>query len=276
MRLVLVLLFLLCALPAEAQSFEQTYFAARDQAAAELRDQAQQPESNPTKDTGKPEYFSPKFRAEYDRERHDVEMRMREVLGPIGTLPGFPKEGTLNPALCCYGRLGALDGLLFEAPGGSRLIVSNQGLLRHWLQESRDFWPAGTRPPSDLSLLFRDANFYRWSRATDWPVTEFGDLPVGLPTGASAVGAFLASAGPQSWPEWIGVSVAESSQADGRVYVAIFRPKTPIGPIAICESIVRQSHDAYRDCVAKQSPVQSWYSDLLLEASTFAENLPRR
>jgi hypothetical protein len=270
MHLALVLLLLLCTLPAQAQSFEQTYFSARDQAAAGLRDLAQQPENNPTKDTGKPEYFSQKFRAEYDRQRHDVEMRMREVVAPIGALPGFPKGGTLNPALCCYGRMGALDGLLFEASGGGRLIVSNEGLLRHWLEESKDFWPAGTRPPNDLSLLFHDANFYRWSGATDWPVTEFGGLPFGRPSNANAVGAFLASAGPQSWPEWIGVSVAKGSH----VYVAVLKPKTHIGPVAICEAIARQSHDSYRDCVAKQAPQQSWYSELLLEASTFAENLP--
>jgi hypothetical protein len=272
MRLVLVLLALLWGLPAEAQSFEQTYFAARDRSAAELRELAQQPESNLTKATGKPEYFSPQFRAEYDRQRGDVEMRVREVLSFSGKLPGFPGAGTLNPALCCYGRLGALDGLLFEGANGSRLVVSSEVLLRHWLQESKDFWPAGKPPPIDLSLLFRDANFYRWARVTDWPVTDFGGLPIGLPTEGHAVGAFLASAGPESWPEWMGVSVAKA----GRVFVAILKPKTLIGPIALCESIARQGHDAYRECVTKQSPQQPWFRDLQLEASTFAEDLPLR
>ncbi|HTR85198.1 MAG TPA: hypothetical protein VMI56_12025 [Reyranella sp.] len=272
MRLALVLLLLCTALPAGAQSLEQTYFALRDQAAGNLRWQAQQPGNNPAQAIGKPEYFSPSFRAEYDRQARVVERRLREVLGPTGGLRGFPGGGTLNPALCCYGRMGALDGLLFEAPNGSRLIVSDEGLLRRWLQENKDFWPAGTQPPSDLSLLFRNANFYQWSRATDWPVLEYSGLPIGLPTDGVAIGAFLGSAGPGSWPDWVGLSVAKGP----RVYVAFFHPKTPIRPIALCESIGQKTLEAYRECWNQGTPQQSWYSRLLLEVSAVAEDLPTR
>ena len=103
MRAVLAFLLVLCAIPAWAQTVEQGYFAARDAASAELKQMAQDPEYNPTKDLGKPELFTPAFRKEYDRRRRDVEAMMRDVLGPLPPLPGFAKAGVLNPALLSMG-----------------------------------------------------------------------------------------------------------------------------------------------------------------------------
>jgi hypothetical protein len=256
MRAALAVLLLLGVSPAEAQSFEPAYFTARDRAAAELRTLE---EHDPPVAEGKPEYFSARFRAEYDRRHGDLAARLRSGLGALRDPAGFAGKGTLNPALCCYGRLGVLDGLRFERADGSRLIVSTDALLRRWLPGTRNFWPDGT-VPDDLSLVFRNANFYQWSGATDWPVLEYARLPIGRP-------AFLVSAGPGSWPDWVALSVAR----DGRITVALFHPATPIAPIAACEAVGLHQLEAYRDCWGKQAAHQSWYPRLLREASAFAQ-----
>jgi len=265
MRLALVLLLALFALPAFAQTGEDGYVAARNTASAELKRMAQEPEYNPSKDLGKPELFTASFRAEYDRYRREVELQVRDVIGPLPPLPGFARAGTLNPALCCYGRFGALDGLLFEGAGGNRIVVSTQGLLRRWLSESTDFWSIDKKPSSDLSILFTTPSFYLWARASDWGVEKLVDLPIGLTDNATAIGAFLASAQPGA--NWIALSVAKGS----KVYVSFFQAKTPARPIAACDGAPPA---AYRDCWARQVREQPWFADLLLEVVALADSLP--
>ena len=265
MRAALTFLLALWVLPGWAQTAEQAYFDARNDASVELKQMAQQPDYNPTQGLGKSELFTGSFRAEYDRRRRDVEVRMRDVLGPLPPLPGFARAGVLNPALCCYGRFGALDGLSFEGPGGNRLIVSTEGLVRHWLDESTEFWPVDAKPSSNLPTLFATPSFYLWSRASDWPVQKLAGLPIGLTTDATAIGAFLASARPGA--DWIALSVAKAD----KVFVAFFRSKTKTAPIAACDGAPPA---AYRECWTKQAPGQPWFADLLLEVVVFAENLP--
>jgi hypothetical protein len=265
MRFALALVLLLLALPARAQSSDESYLNARNTASAELKQMAQMPEYNPTQDLGKPELFTAAFKAEYVRRRRDVEAQLRDVLGPLPALPGFARAGVLNPALCCYGRFGALDGFSLEGASGDRMIVSTEGLLRHWLNESTDFWPANAKPSSDLPMLFATPSFYLWSRASDWPVQKLAELPIGLTTNASAVGAFLASA--QPGPNWIALSVAKG----GKVFVSFIRAKTRTAPIALCDAAPTA---AYRECWATHAREQPWFDDLLLEAVVFAEALP--
>lgn len=265
MRLAVALLFLVLVLPAWAQSSDDSYLNARNTASAELKQMAQTPEYNPTQGLGKPELFTAAFRAEYERRRRDVEAQLRGVVGPLPALPGFVRTGVLNPALCCYGRFGALDGLSFEGAAGNRIVVSTEGLLRHWLDESTDFWPANAKPSSELPLLFTTPSFYLWARASDWPVEKRVDLPVGLIDNATAIGAFLASAQPGA--DWLAISVAKG----GKVFVSFIRAKTPMQPITACDSA---QPAAYRECWAKQAKDQSWFADLLLEVVAFAEALP--
>jgi hypothetical protein len=262
------LLLVLWVLPAAAQTAEDGYLNARNTASAELKQMAQQPEYNPTQDLGKPEMFTAPFHAEYDRRRREVEVALKDVIGPLPPLPGFARVGVLNPALCCYGRFGALDGLSFEGTGahaGNRVVVSTEGLLRHWLNESTDFWPIDKKPSSDLPVLFTTPSFYLWSRASDWPVEKLVDLPVGLVDNATAIGAFLASGKPGA--TWIALSVVKG----GKVYVAFFKSQTRTAPIAACNGALPA---AYRDCWSKQASDQPWYPDLLLEAVAFADALP--
>lgn len=265
MRAIVVLLLLLSTTPAWAQAYEQDYLGARDMASATLKQMAQMPEYNPSQGLGKPELFTPAFHAEYNQRTRDLERVMREVVGPLPTIPGFARTGTLNASLCCYGRFGALDGLAFMGQGGDRLIVTTEPLLKRWLADSTDFWGADAKPSSELSILFKTPSFYRWSGAQDWPVVKRADLPIGLTTNASAIGAFLASAQPGA--DWMALSVAKA----GRIFVAFFRTKTRIDPIAVCDGVPAGQ---YNDCWTKQAPSQPWFTDLRLEAVAFAEALP--
>jgi hypothetical protein len=265
MRALFALLLSVCALPAWAQSAEQGYFAARNAASAELKQMAQDPEYNPTKDLGKPEFFTPAFRKEYDRRRRDVEVMLRDVLGPLPPLPGFAKVGVLNPALCCYGRFGALDGLSFEGQGGNRIIVSTKSLVAHWLNESTDFWPMDKKPSSDLPILFTTPSFFLWARASDWGVDKLVDLPIGLTDNANAIGAFLGTAQPGA--NWIALAIAKGE----KVYVTFFQAKTPARPIAACDGAPASS---FRACWVAHVREQPWFDDLLLEVVALADSLP--
>lgn len=267
MRSILVLLAVLCAVPGWAQSRESAYLATRDQTSADLKQKAQREENDPSQKIGRPEYFSPGFRAEIARARRGLEAQLRDVLGPLPGLPGFPRAGTLNAAPCCYGRFGALDGLAFETASGERMIVSTEALLQRWLKESSDFWTVDAKPSSEPGILFLVPDFYRWAGATDWPVRKVADLPIGLPTGASAVGAFLASGGSGATPDWIAVAVVKR----GRVFVTFMRARTKAMPIAVCDTV---APDAYRDCWARHAKEQPWFADLLLETVVFVEALP--
>ena len=226
---------------------------------------AQDPEYNPSKDLGKPELFTPAFHKEYDARRRGVEGLLREVLGPLPPLPGFARAGVLNPALCCYGRFGALDGLAYEGQGGNRIIVSTTSLVEHWLNESTDFWSADKKPSSDLSILFTTPSFYRWSGAMDWPVQKLIDLPIGLTDNATAIGAFLSVARPGA--NWIALGIAKGP----RVYVSFFQTRTRFAPIAACEGVPAATYgNCWRDHVRQQP----WYDDLLLEVVGLADSLP--
>lgn len=269
MRLFAALLLALLSIAptCRAQSSAQDYLAARDQAAATLKQRAQLEENDPSQKIGKPEYFAPAFRAEIEAARRDLEGRMRGVIGPLRVPAGVARTGALNAAPCCYGRFGALDGLAFDAPGNSRFIVSTEPLLRHWLKESSDFWTADAKPPSDPALLFRNANFYRWSGATDWPVRKVADLPIGLPDNTSAVGAFLAAGGPAESADWLAVAAIRG----GRVFVSFVPARTRTAPIATCDAVPAE---AYRECWSTHAKEQPWFADMLLEALAFVDALP--
>ncbi len=269
MRLLAPLLVLLSMAPAcWAQSADEAYLAARDQAASTLKQRAQLEENDPSQKIGRPEYFVPAFRAEIEAARRALEAQLRDLLGPFRVPAGVARTGTLNAGPCCYGRFGALDGLAFDAPGGNRLIVSTEGLLQRWLKDSSDFWTVDARPSSDPAMLFTTPNFYRWAGATDWPVRKVADLPIGLPDNTSAVGAFLAAGGPGGTPDWIAVAALRS----GRVFVAFVPAKTKAMPIPACEAAPPA---AYRECWAAHAKEQPWFADLLLETLAFVDALPK-
>ena len=128
---------------------------------------------------------------------------MRDVIGPLPPLPGFARTGTLNPALCCYGRYGALDGLSFEGAGGNRVIVTTPGPVATL---ARPKAPTSGRPTTSRRPTCRSCSRRRPSicgaahptgRCRSWPtcrsasrtmprrsalfLRRLGQAPTGLP-----------------------------------------------------------------------------------------------
>ncbi|MCX7362762.1 MAG: hypothetical protein NTV97_13010 [Alphaproteobacteria bacterium] len=202
MRTILTLLLLLAAQPAWALSpEEQAYLAARDQLRAALVQQSQNDEHNKAQTIGRPEYYSSRFRADYDRAHRTLLTQLQGLIGRVG--PG--RRGALSVALCCWGPVGALDGLAFAQADGGRVIVTTLGLLEQWRRERHDLRTVS----SDLGS---EPNFYQWSGASDWPVRKHAVLPLRLPAAASSAAAFLASGGPGAEPVWIAAFLIKSDK----------------------------------------------------------------
>ena len=211
MRTILTLLFLLAASSVWALSpEEQAYLAARDQLRAALVEQSRNDEHNKAQAVGRPEYYSSRFRAEYDRAHRELLTQLQGVIGRVG----LGRRSALNSALCCWGRVGALDGLAFAQADGGRVVVTTQGLLDRWREGRRDLRAAG----SDLGS---EPSFYQWAGVSDWPVLKRAVLPLRLPSGASGAAAFLASGGPGAEPVWIAAFLAKAN----KIHVAFVNAK---------------------------------------------------
>lgn len=206
MRTILTLLLLLAASSAWALSpEEQAYLAARDQLRAALVAQSQNDEHNKTQAIGRPEYYSSRFRGEYERAHRTLLTQLQGLVGRVG----LGRRSALNAALCCWGRVEALDGLAFAQADGGRAIVTTLGLLDRWRRERHDLRTVS----ADLGS---EPNFYQWAGASDWRVLKRAVLPLRLPPGASSAAAFLASGGPDAEPVWIAAFLIKAD----RVHVA--------------------------------------------------------
>lgn len=209
MRTFLTLLLLLAGSPVWALSpEEQAYLAKRDRLGAALVEQSQNDEHNKAHAAGRPEYYSSRFRAEYDRAHRELTADLQRLIGRAG------RRSTLNAALCCWGRVGALDGLAAAQADGGRTVVTTQGLLDRWREGRRDLRATG----ADLG---NEPSFYQWAGVSDWPVLKRAVLPLRLPAGAASAAAFLASGGSSSEPVWI---AAFLTKAD-KVHVAFVNAK---------------------------------------------------
>lgn len=209
MRTILTLFLLLTVSSAWALSpEEQAYLATRDRLGAALVEQSRNDELNKAQVVGRPEHYSSRFRAEYDRAHRELTAELQRLVGRAG------RRGTLNMALCCWGRVGALDGLAIAQADGGRVVVTTQGLLDRWREGRRDLRAVGPDVGSD-------PNFYQSAGVSDWPVVKRAVLPLRLPPGASGAAAFLASGGPGGEPVWIAALLAKAD----KVHIAFINAK---------------------------------------------------
>ena len=211
MRTILALLFLLAASSAWALSpEEQAYLAARDRLGAALVERSKNDELNKAQVVGRPEAYSSRFRSDHEQTHRELLAPLQTAIGRVG----LGRRGVLNASLCCWGRIGALDGLAVAQAEGGRVVVTTPGLLARWLEGRRDLRLAR----ADLGS---DPNFYQSAGASDWPVVKRAILPLRLPPGATGAAAFLASGGPAAEPVWIAAFVTKAE----KVFVAFVNAK---------------------------------------------------
>ena len=216
MRTILILLLLLAASSAWALSpEEQAYLAARDRLGAALVERSKNDELNKAQTVGRPEAYSSRFRSDYEQTHRELLAQLQAAVGRVG----LGRRSVLNASLCCWGRIGALDGLAFAQADGGRVVVTTTGLLDRWLDERRGLRLAR----ADLGS---DPNFYQWAGASDWPVVKRAILPLHLPPGATGAAAFLASVGPAAEPVWIAAFVTKAD----KTFVAVVNVKKKDAP----------------------------------------------
>jgi hypothetical protein len=215
-----LILLLLAAPLARAQSPEQAYIAARSAAAATLES---------TKGDA--------FDAAQKQAQGALEPKLRAILGPLVAPPGFSGAGEFHPtALCCELGAGALDGIAFSNGQGGHVVVSTEGLLRLWY---------GAEPEAALA---NDSFRYADGLGTDAAVSPVVALPIRPPAGASLVVARLATQcnGSCSLPDFMTVVVLKG----GRVWLAIVKAALPAGPAAACDAVWQEAAAKYRKAYA--------------------------
>lgn len=242
MRTLVIAFLLIASPPAWAQSPEQAYLAARVQAAAALEEKAKAADAfDATKPGGGTWYTA------HDQARSILEAQLRRALGPIPSPKGFSGAGTFSPdTLCCWPGVGLLDGILFRGATGS-VLVTTEGLLRHWLREHKDWWkddPLATDPSA--SLL--SSTFYTQAISADAAVTLFAPLPIHRPAGATLAVAALALQcnGSCTLPLYVAVAVIKG----GRVQVALVDAALPTAAPGTCDAVWKDFRDRYRAAYA--------------------------
>jgi hypothetical protein len=247
MRTILIVLMLLAAPLARAQSPEQAYIAARTQMGAVLEEKSKSADAfDQTKPGGGAWY------AAYDQAKNNLEAQLRRLMGPVPAPRGFSGPGTFSPdTLCCGVGVGMLDGILFRNGEGS-VLVTTESLLLLWLEEHKDWWkdnPVATDPRD----AFQSDAFYTQALSADAAVGIFAPLPIRAPAGATLAVAqlVLQCNGSCSLPLHIAVAVVKG----GRAYVALVDAALPAttpgaAPLGACDAVWKDFHDKYRAAYA--------------------------
>lgn len=173
------------AVGARAADPEAAYLAARDRANA-IEQKAQAASVAPSK-------------AEEARLWAAIEAPLRLL---VGSQPpnGFTGPATISPEKLLYGDVGAgaLDGFSYRATDGpGSVVVTTEGLLRHWLKRTNADYP-DSKIPTDPKQALKSDNFYTRAIEIYYLVTIIQPLPVRTPaTAKNAFAVFDRSAGGQ-------------------------------------------------------------------------------
>ncbi|MFZ3335779.1 MAG: hypothetical protein WA199_07485, partial [Xanthobacteraceae bacterium] len=117
--------------PAAATPAEDAYIASRDAAIAKIKAATDAEPKNSTSGDDN------KVIALDNQERASLEQLMRVIVGPV-TVKGLDGRGAINLDTLSDGDedFGLLDGMVYGGiDAKTRVIVTTDGLFRHWLQE---------------------------------------------------------------------------------------------------------------------------------------------
>ena len=237
MRTILVMLVLFAAAPVRAQPVEQDYIAAHERAIAAL-----QKKWGNCRDIKDPNAMW----VEAGQFRPGLEVAMRLVL-PAAAPKDFPGPGKLSPAgLYCDEDAADLDGIAFWKDS-SVVIVTTEGLLRHWLQAHKDWWKDNPLPV-DPQAAFRSETFYSMAVGMGAAFSGHAQFAIEQPAGTIAAALLgTRSNGPVIWPpDRIAVAVMKGS----KVHVADVELTTKFAPAAACDALKANDPalEAYGKC----------------------------
>lgn len=225
MRLVAILALVAAAY---AASPEQSYFAARDKAVAQMKTLADRQASDA------------RIIATQNAALADLQKRLLALVGP-SSVKGFSREPKINlETLSDEPGFGMLDGLAYTPTGpgqeGSRLVVTTKSLLEAWLKARAAESDAGLRVPAGLEAALRSDSFYTFAVGSDAAFSRAAEIEVTKPAGAEFAVAALGR-----WSQDIGPSPLDRLTAavvkGGRVFVADVEPEAKAPESDACKRL---------------------------------------
>jgi hypothetical protein len=227
------LLAVLLLTPAAAQTPEETYFATRAAAIAEIKAATAAQHPGPT------DGDDAKVLALNEKDRAELERQMRVIVGPV-EIKGMSDKSALNLDALSEGDegFGLLDGMVYGAlDARTRVIVTTDSVFRHWLDEHKDWEGDGSivlaQNPADA---VKEEAFYSQAVSTDAAIMRFADLPIRKPPDAAFAYAMLAARSQDDAPTKANEVFVALSQG-GRTFVAYTKEFSAVGPIPACEKI---------------------------------------
>ena len=271
----LALAALMLAAPAGATPAEDAYIAARDAAIAKIKAALDAEPKNPTGGD------DDKVLALDQAAHAALEPQMRAIVGPLA-IEGMRGQAALNLDTLMEGDedFGLLDGLVYGGVDAkTRVIVTTDGLFRHWLAEHKNWWGKDSPSlPQEPGAVVKDDDFYTQAVMTDAAIVRFADLPIRAPANAAFAYAMLASRTQDQIPSKADEIFVTLGQG-GRVFVAYSKDFHAVGPIPACEALRKDLAEKAAD--AAQHPQTNQDPDALSAESDaaflrcFAEKAPQ-
>jgi hypothetical protein len=282
---------------AAATTAEDTYIAARDAAIAKVKAATDAEPKNPS------DSDEDKVLALNNQELAGLETQMRAIVGPV-TIEGLDGKAAINLDSLFQGDedFGHLDGMVYGGVDAeTRVIVTTEGLFRHWLQEHKEWWGKDSPPlPQQPSAAVRDDDFYTQAVMTDSAIVHYADLAITAPPEAGFAYAMLAARTQDAMPAKADEVFVALSRG-GRVFIANTKDLKAIGPIPACEAIrsgfareaaaAAKSNDAaaqdkadalsaqsdaeFLKCFAAKAPQQAGFGGAEKAAQTLLDRFPR-
>lgn len=273
--LLAVIVATLVVAAAAAATPEEAYLAARDAAIAKVKAATDAEPKNPTGGD------DDKVIALDTQELAGLEKQLRAIVGPV-TIKGLDGKGAINLDTLSDGDedFGLLDGMVYGGVDAkTRVIVTTDGLFRHWLQEHKNW--ADNHLPQDPSAAVKNQDFYTQAVLTDAAIMHYADIAITAPPRTVFAYAMLAARTQDALPAKAD-EVFVALSRDGRVFVANTKAFKAIGPIAPCETVRNDLTKKAADAANSNDPAAQDKVDALSAQSDaeflkcFAEKAPQQ